>query len=564
MASLWEWGVASCGRGLILGRGFDFGGVALIFGDVPLIFGGVALILGVYPKFWGRSLDFVGVAWFGVGVAWLGGGGAASGWCPGPVPGSGSGSGPCPVSGPGSCPVPGSGSGPGPGPGPGSGPCPGSGPVSGSYPVPGSGSGPGALLAAALKGKVSLFRYRQLRPRLRPMARELQFTYIPVDAEIVSIDSFPKSPPQRGLVVGITFIKDSGDKPSPFLNIYCDYEPGCEFDLDSVAQSCVNLELRFTPFQLCHAQVRVGEHLETVFLLSGNDPAIHLYRENPGSHQFEEQPIQLLFPELQDVPSTVLWLDVRPLPGSGHRLSALGCHSGFVRAARVHEGSGAVLQSWSVQQDGPISAVLLFPLPSDGDGERKTGRLLCRGLAAPLELPGSRGSDAVVCAKVADVDFDGAAEILLGTYGQELLCYKYFGANSGDFGQFLPLWARRFPSPLLALEPLDLTGDGLQELAVVCLGGLHVLQVRKTPKIPKIPPKKSHLSKKIPSFYQKKRSFYQKNGNFTPKNGIFSQENQSFYQKKLELFPKNSHKTLNFPKNSWFCPKIPITSQKKI
>uniref|UniRef100_A0A8C0UCB7 Uncharacterized protein n=1 Tax=Cyanistes caeruleus TaxID=156563 RepID=A0A8C0UCB7_CYACU len=47
---------------------------------------------------------------------------------------------------------------------------------------------------------------------------------------------------------------DSGDKPSPFLNIYCDYEPGCEFDLDSVAQSCLNLELRFTPFQLCHAQ----------------------------------------------------------------------------------------------------------------------------------------------------------------------------------------------------------------------------------------------------------------------------------------------------------------------
>ncbi|KAM4752069.1 LOW QUALITY PROTEIN: KICSTOR complex protein kaptin, partial [Cyanocitta cristata] len=103
---------------------------------------------------------------------------------------------------------------------------------------PGGGArgGPGGLLAAALKGKVLLFRYLQLRPRLRPLAREMQFTYIPVDAEIVSIDSFPKSPPQRGLVVGITFIKDSGDKPSPFLNIYCDYEPGCEFDLDSVAR----------------------------------------------------------------------------------------------------------------------------------------------------------------------------------------------------------------------------------------------------------------------------------------------------------------------------------------
>ncbi|XP_064258198.1 LOW QUALITY PROTEIN: KICSTOR complex protein kaptin [Passer domesticus] len=199
-------------------------------------------------------------------------------------------------------------------------------------------------------------------------------------------------------------------------------------------ESCLNLELRFTPFQLCHAQVRVGEHLETVFLLSGNDPAIHLYRENPGSHQFEEQPLQPLFPELQDLPSTVLWLDVRSLPGSGHRLSALGCQSGFVRAARVDEGTRTVLQVWSAQQDGPVSAVLLFRLPPRGPEDPEDSwsllvsstleasvvyrRLLKRGLAEPLELPGSRGSDAVVCAKVTDVDFDGAAEILLGTYGQ--------------------------------------------------------------------------------------------------------------------------------------------------
>lgn len=100
---------------------------------------------------------------------------------------------------------------------------------------------------------------------------------LPVDAEIVSIDTFNKSPPKRGLVVGITFIKvpegasshpfpppharwipecdphppcrpcpplrpasslpqDSGDKGSPFLNIYCDYEPGSEYNLDSIAR----------------------------------------------------------------------------------------------------------------------------------------------------------------------------------------------------------------------------------------------------------------------------------------------------------------------------------------
>lgn len=29
--------------------------------------------------------------------------------------------------------------------------------------------------------------------------------------------------------------QDSGDKGSPFLNIYCDYEPGSEYNLDSIA-----------------------------------------------------------------------------------------------------------------------------------------------------------------------------------------------------------------------------------------------------------------------------------------------------------------------------------------
>ncbi|KAI4897715.1 hypothetical protein NFI96_030754, partial [Prochilodus magdalenae] len=136
------------------------------------------------------------------------------------------------------------------------------------------------LLAATLKGKVVSFRYQDLQQKIRPVAREVQFTYIPVDAEIVSIDAFNKSPPNRGLVVGITFIKDSGDKATPFLNIYCDYEPGSEFNLESIAQSCLNLELQFTPFQLYHTELRFVEgQRETVFLLSGHDQRIHLYKE---------------------------------------------------------------------------------------------------------------------------------------------------------------------------------------------------------------------------------------------------------------------------------------------
>ncbi|XP_071316815.1 KICSTOR complex protein kaptin [Trachinotus anak] len=350
------------------------------------------------------------------------------------------------------------------------------------------------LLAATLKGKVVCFRYQELQQKIRPVAKEIQFTYIPVDAEIVSIDAFNKSPPNRGLVVGITFIKDSGDKATPFLNIYCDYEPGSEFNLESIAQSCLNLELQFTPFQLYHTEVQCDDGgSETVFLLSGHDQRIHLYKENASLHQFEEQPVERLFPELQQLPSNVLWLDMLTLAG-GRRISAFGCQSGCVGLALVNQTGPEVLQSWRVQFDSPISTVLLFPLscqtePSgDASVETKSYNLLVTsaiemavvyrdvqecGLSRSVCLSESDQWDAVLCALVIDLDFDGQKEVLLGTYGQELLCYKFHLTGGG---QFQLQWRRSFKSPLLSIIYLDLTGDGLRELAVLTLKGLHILQ----------------------------------------------------------------------------------------
>ncbi|NWS64221.1 KPTN protein, partial [Chunga burmeisteri] len=152
------------------------------------------------------------------------------------------------------------------------------------------------------------------------------------------------------------------------------------------------------------------------------------------------------------------------------RITAFGCQSGYVRVAQVDQASRAVLQSWSIQQDGPISKVLVFPLPSelgsgtaqDGDAITAQGYsvlvtstielsvvyrdVLTNGLGDQLILPASDQYDSVLCALVTDVDFDGAREILLGTYGQELLCYKYTGTAGNPPGEFRLLWTRRFPS----------------------------------------------------------------------------------------------------------------------
>lgn len=146
---------------------------------------------------------------------------------------------------------------------------------------------------------------------------------------------------------------------------------------------------------------------------------------------------------------------------------------------------------WTILQDGPISRVIVFSLSAPEATEDRPPRedysvlvasmlepavvyrdLLRRGLEDQLLLPGSDQFDSVLCGLVTDVDLDGRPEVLVATYGQELLCYKYCGLEAG----FRLLWQRSFPSPLLAMAHVDLTGDGLQELAVVSLKGVHILQ----------------------------------------------------------------------------------------
>ncbi|MBV95057.1 Sodium/calcium exchanger 2, partial [Eschrichtius robustus] len=110
--------------------------------------------------------------------------------------------------------------------------------------------------------------------------------------------------------------------------------------------------------------------------------------------------------------------------------------------------------------------------------------LLSRGLEDQLLLPGSDQFDSVLCGLVTDIDLDGRPEVLVATYGQELLCYKYCSPERGLPGAqrgFRLLWQRSFSSPLLAMAHVDLTGDGLRELAVVSLKGVHILQQLNCP-----------------------------------------------------------------------------------
>lgn len=92
-------------------------------------------------------------------------------------------------------------------------------------------------------------------------------------------------------------------------------------------------------------------------------------------------------------------------------------------------------------------------------------------------LPSSEDHDAVLCAHVTDLDLDGKHEIILGTYGSCLLTYQLDSdANRSMFPVYKLAGRRQFPHPIYGIQSVDLNSDGLRELVVITMFGIHVFQ----------------------------------------------------------------------------------------
>ena len=101
---------------------------------------------------------------------------------------------------------------------------------------------------------------------------------------------------------------------------------------DKIAEDWQALDLKFTPFQLTHTQIMIGDDYETVFLLSGDDLKVHLYRKVLRNDEVcfqEEHSVTMLFPEFQDISSSVTYMDI--LVSGTHRITAFGCQNGYIR-----------------------------------------------------------------------------------------------------------------------------------------------------------------------------------------------------------------------------------------
>ena len=191
-----------------------------------------------------------------------------------------------------------------------------------------------------------------------------------------------------------------------------------------------------------------------------------------------------------------LWTDLAEVGET--RVTATGCGCGLLVVTSVTISSPESLQTWRREFAGPVTCTRLFsvlpePLPPPpflqvhSRPEREERQLeLCvahslgqtevftnilqAGLTDSSPLPESDLHDVVTTICVADVDMKGQNDLILGTYGHQLLSYRHSAQG------WRLAWTRSLSAPVLGLRWEDVTGDGVREVVVVTTRGVQVLQ----------------------------------------------------------------------------------------
>lgn len=213
------------------------------------------------------------------------------------------------------------------------------------------------VLVATLDCQIYCINYNKFKPH----TREVEFTYIPNGAKIISIGALKRG--SNDFVIGITHsvapnipksstrsssnfssgreVGDYGRLTTYYFNIYATGSMSSNFDLDYVAQGCQTIRLRYVPYHLYHTEqisivdpITMEVERKPFWLLSGGDNCIHAFCEDRPCQSFNEIPIEDCFPELANLGGLVLWIDVLNLEQGDQcyeRAIALGFEDGSVK-----------------------------------------------------------------------------------------------------------------------------------------------------------------------------------------------------------------------------------------
>lgn len=391
------------------------------------------------------------------------------------------------------------------------------------------------VLVATIDCRIFCINYS----KFKSYTREVEFTYIPSGAKIISIGALKRGP--NDFVIGITHslapnaqkgtarsstsfsgreTGEYGRSTTYYFNIYASGSISSNFDIDYVAQGCQTIRLRYVPYQLYHTDLItiVDSSTDTVrrkpyWLLLGGDNSAHAFCEDKPYQSFAEVPIEECFPELSNIPSLALWIDVMNIRSDFmkyERVVALGFEDGSVRLYHsiLSKSSGKfelIRESSFDNFTTIIPSVRLFKVNSTVSStlrellisknilketkNKSTDHLnllvvsstensivfrdvLNEGLNKKFELPGSKRLDCSVTSAVDDIDLDGQNELLIGTHGRELLTFHYDTRSD----EYYLAQLSELNHPIFAISILDLTGDAIKDVAILLASGVLIRQ----------------------------------------------------------------------------------------
>ncbi|PVU91335.1 hypothetical protein BB561_004444 [Smittium simulii] len=90
-------------------------------------------------------------------------------------------------------------------------------------------------------------------------------------------------------------------------------------------------------------------------------------------------------------------------------------------------------------------------------------------------LPRSDEDGLVTCILASDLDYNGICELILGTSNGVISIYKLVTDSMNQEGYAL-VYKKKFKSPVYEIVAIDLNSDGLNELLITTLLGVHILQ----------------------------------------------------------------------------------------
>ena len=304
---------------------------------------------------------------------------------------------------------------------------------------------------------------------------------------------------------------------------YLQSSSGCDNTkyVTNVELECLEtFQLDFVPYCLTYCDVPSSdEKRENILLLSGSDDLIHGYRKNDSSknadairddenheksdnklnldrreaksnfYEMDDDELVHLFPEFsQPTPSPALSLSFYYPKNElvSCRWTAIGCQDGQLQVFQVDPIKGEVLKVFEDLEFAGIGGIhhaRFFELSFNNEHNSSIFNLIVipslerSALYLDIDCPEkplhldketqmlehSSDFDSVNGCAIFDIDGDGYPEIVLGTYGQELIIYKISedknpndelaSKTSCDLTPKWKIWIRKsFSYPILAVE----------------------------------------------------------------------------------------------------------------